>query len=179
MDFGEKLTIFERNLLRGLAGVILLILSYGIISIFLNNAMIEKENEIMAATDTVNSQIALINQDTDTIKTSTSKYNSMTERLVSLSEELAEKNRRKNAIPVLMNQIMFCIPKGVQITSIENTSGNKIVINAQASTYDQLGYLKVSIRDDGILKDVVSDNGVKQSQNGLITTTIEGTLPIE
>ena len=73
---------------------------------------------------------------------------------------------------------MFSIPKGVQITSIENTSDVKIIINAQANTYDQLGYLKASLKNYGILVDVISDSGQKQTQNGLVTTVIEGNLPI-
>lgn len=103
----------------------------------------------------------------------------MTERLNDLNTALEEKNKRKNAIPALLNRIMFSIPKGVQITSIENTSGTKIVITAQAKTYDQLGYLKASIKNYDILTNVVSDSGIKQTQEGLITTTIEGNLPIE
>lgn len=141
--------------------------------------MTKKEEEITKATQEVNSQIALINNDISKIKANTSKYISMTEKLTNLNEEAEKKNRKKNSIPTLLNQIMFSIPKGVQITSIENTSGNKIVINAQANTYDQLGYLKASIKNYGILINVISDSGQKQTQDGLIKTTIEGTLPIE
>lgn len=102
----------------------------------------------------------------------------MTKRLTDLNTSIEEKRKVKNAIPTLLNQIMFSIPKGVQITSIENTSGTKIIINAQANTYDQLGYLKASIKNYNILINVVSDSGQKTSQDGPIKTTIEGDLPI-
>ena len=74
---------------------------------------------------------------------------------------------------------MYVIPKGVQITSIQNTSGDNIVINAQSATYEQLGYLKSKIKEEGILLNVVSDSGQKEGQTGLIKTVIEGELPIE
>lgn len=174
-----KLDKFEKSLLRFATGILMLIIVYSSISIYLNNSMNKKDAEIKKANEEVTSQISAINTDTTTIKTKTSKYISMTERLTSLNEAITDKNKRKNAIPALLNRIMYSIPKGVQITSIENTSGTKIVIKAQASTYDQLGYLKASIKNDNILFNVISDSGIKQTQDDVITTTIEGDLPIE
>ncbi|MCI9287443.1 MAG: hypothetical protein HFJ57_05720 [Clostridia bacterium] len=178
-DFKERLTAFERTLLRTSLGLLMLIIVYTGISIFLNNSMNKKEEEILNATLQVNSQIKQISEDDTNIKAKTAKYVSMTQRLTDLNAKTQDKNKRKNAIPTLLNQIMFSIPKGVQITSIQNTSGTKIVINAQANTYDQLGYLKASIKNYGILTNVISDSGEKQTQDGLIKTTIEGDLPIE
>lgn len=179
MDFKERLTGLEQTLLRIAVGLLMLIVVYAGISGFLNNSMNKKEEEILTATQQVNSQIKQITDDDTNIKSKTAKYVSMTERLTDLSAKTQDKNRRKNAIPTLLNQIMFSIPKGVQITSIQNTNGTKIVINAQANTYDQLGYLKASIKNYEILTDVISDSGEKQTQDGLIKTTIEGNLPIE
>lgn len=178
MNLKGKLTALEQTLLRIAYGILMLIIVYSGISIFLNNSMNKKAEEIEAATKQVNAQIASINNDTSIIKANRSKYETMTKRLTDLNASIEEKRKVKNAIPTLLNQIMFSIPKGVQITSIENTSGTKIVINAQANTYDQLGYLKASIKNYNILINVVSDSGQKTSQDGPITTTIEGDLPI-
>lgn len=178
MDLKEKLTGLEQTLLRVAYGILMLIIVYSGISIFLNNSMNKKEKEIDEATKQVNAQIASINNDTLTLKTNRSKYEAMTKRLTDLNASIEEKRKVKNAIPTLLNQIMFSIPKGVQITSIENTSGTKIIIKAEANTYDQLGYLKASIKNYNILINVVSDSGQKTSQDGPITTTIEGDLPI-
>lgn len=178
-DFKERLTALEQTLIRTAVALLMLIIVYSGISIFLNNSMNKKEKEILDVTVQANSQIKQITDDDTNIKAKTAKYVSMTERLTDLNAKTQDKNKRKNAIPTLLNQIMFSIPKGVQITSIENTNGTKIVINAQASTYDQLGYLKASIKNYGILTNVISDSGEKQTQDGLIKTTIEGNLPIE
>ena len=72
---------------------------------------------------------------------------------------------------------MFSIPKGVQVTSIENVGGNRIIINAQAKKYEQLGYFKTVLKTQGILKSesVVSTPGTKSED--LIRITIEGELP--
>ena len=179
LDFKERLTALEQALLRIVVGLLMLIVVYGGISAYLNRSINKKEEEINKATVEVSSEIDKINSDNETIKSKTSKYVSMTERLTNLNAKAEERNKRKNAIPTLLNQIMFSIPKGVQITSIENTNGTKVVINAQASTYDQLGYLKASIKNYEILTNVISDSGEKQTQDGLIKTTIEGNLPIE
>lgn len=178
MSLKGRLTALEHTLIRFAYGILMLIIVYSGISIFLNNAMISKQNEISEATKEVNTQISAIKNDTSKIKANKSKYEAMTKRLTDINASIEEKRKIKNSIPTLLNQIMFSIPKGVQITSIENTSGTKIVINAQANTYEQLGYLKASIKNYDILINVISDSGQKTSQDGPITTTIEGDLPI-
>ncbi len=179
LDFNEKLTQGEIGLIRIVVGILVILLIYSGVSIFLNNEIQNKKQEVISATQVVNAEIGKINSDTTKLRGNTNKYNTMTQKLEELTSKTQEKNRRKNAIPTLLNQIMFTIPKGVQITSIENTSGANIVINVQSSNYEQLGYFKSKIKEDGILLDVVSDSGQKQGQNGLIKTVIEGKLPIE
>lgn len=178
MDFHEKLTAGEIGLIRIAVGILMLIFIYSGISMFLNKEIQNKNNEIQKATQEINVQIAKINTDTTQLRNNTSKYKSMVQRLEDLTSKTQEKSRRKNAIPTLLNQIMYVIPKGVQITSIQNTSGDTIVINAQSYNYEQLGYFKSKIKEDDILLNVVSDSGERQGQTGLIKTVIEGSLPI-
>lgn len=178
MDFREKLTAGEVALIRIAAMLFMIIILYSGMSLFLNKAIENKRDEVQKATQEVNLEISKINNDTSKLRTNTNKYRSMVERLNQLTTQTQEKNKRKNAIPTLLNQIMYVIPKGVQITSIENTSGDDIVIHVQSLTYEQLGYLKSKIKEDGILLNVVSDSGQKEGQTGLIKTVIEGKLPI-
>lgn len=179
MDFREKLTAGELTLIRIAVTLFMIIILYSGMSLFLNKAIENKNDEVQKATQEVNLEISKINNDISKLRTNTSKYKSMVERLNQLSTQTQEKNKRKNAIPTLLNQIMYVIPKGVQITSIENTSGDHIVIRAQSLTYEQLGYLKSKIKEDGILLNVVSDSAQKEGQTGLIKTVIEGGLPIQ
>lgn len=175
MDFKAELSAGEKNLIRVAIGLLLIITVYIGFSLYLSGQMNKKQEEIAKATAQVQSQIALIQTDISKIKTNTSQYISMRQKLEDLNNQISEKNRLKNAIPTLLNQIMFIIPQEVQITSIENTSGTHIVINAQAERYEQLGYLKGKIKADGILLNVVSDSS--QKQEGIVKVTIEGDLP--
>lgn len=179
MDFKEKLTSGEMSLIRIAITLLMIIIIYSGISLFLNKAIQNKSKEISQATEQVNLEISKINNDISKLRANTSKYKSMAERLDQLTTKTQEKNKRKNAIPTLLNQIMYVIPKGVQITSIENTSGDDIVIQAQSLTYEQLGYLKSKIKEDGILLNVVSDSAYREGQTGLIKTKIQGKLPIQ
>ena len=88
-----------------------------------------------------------------------------------------ENTRNKNMIPTFLTQLMGIIPKGVQITSIENTTDKHMVINAQSKKYEQLGYLKAKLREDGILlsDSVVSTPGTKEGD--FVKIRIEGDLP--
>ena len=70
---------------------------------------------------------------------------------------------------------MYIIPEGVQLTSIQNTTGKKMSIVAQSSDYDQLGYFIAKIKVGGILNNAVSSSS--QKSGGIITVTIEGELP--
>ena len=99
----------------------------------------------------------------------------MIKNLEEANQKLAERNKRKNAIPNLLNQIMSIIPENVQLTSIENTTDTHIVINAQSDKYEQLGYLKAKIKLDVILTNVISSAG--QKDNNVVTVKIEGDLP--
>ena len=101
--------------------------------------------------------------------------NSRINNLRNRSQATNEKLRAKNSIPNLLNQIMFVIPKSVQLTSIKNTNEKHIIINAQSEAYEQLAYFKGKLEIDEILVNVQSDSSTKQ--NGIIKVTIEGDLP--
>ena len=98
------------------------------------------------------------------------------------SSEIASKQGRKNEIPTLLNQIVYIIPKNVQLTSIENnevTSGNEtkqhIIITAQSEQYEQLAYFKARLSNNGYLTNVTSSEGSKDGE--YVVVTIEGDLP--
>ena len=81
----------------------------------------------------------------------------------------------KKAVPNLLNRLMYIMPNTVQLTSIQNTNSTHVVIEAQSTKYEQLGYLSSSIRTKEILKNVIATPG--QKSNNIITIRIEGDLP--
>ena len=71
---------------------------------------------------------------------------------------------------------MSIIPENVQITAIENTEdndGKHIIIKAQSEYYDELGYFKVKLKEEGILTNVVSSQDTTDS---FVEMVIEGDL---
>ena len=71
---------------------------------------------------------------------------------------------------------MYNIPVGVQILSIENPSGEKsITLTAQSSKYDQLGYFKAVLEEEGVLTNITTTRGEKSGE--MINITITGELP--
>ena len=136
-----------------------------------------KIKQINTVKEDTQEQIQLADRDLQKLNNKTTNYQRMTENLKSYSDAVAEKNRTKNVIPTLLSELMYIIPQGVTITSIENTTGSHIVINAQSSKYELLGYLKGKIITDGILSPstVISTSGVKQ--NDTVMIVIEGDLP--
>lgn len=174
-DLNQAFDKTEINLLRLVIGLLILVIVYSGFSGLLNEQMNKKENEATQSISDTNSQIALANTDDNKIKSKTNEYTQMIKNLQDLNDKISETNKTKNAIPNLLGQIMFIIPENVQITSIQNTSGNHIEINAQSNKYEQLGYLKAKIKTDNILTNVISTTG--QKENSVITVKIEGDLP--
>lgn len=174
-DLGQKLDKTEKGLLRIATGLLLLVVSYSGFASLLNSQIGKKQQEAESYIENTNKQIQLANADNEKIKTKTNEYTTMINELEQANEKIADRNKTRNAIPNLLNQIMSIIPENVQLTSIENTSGTHIVINAQSNKYEQLGYLKAKIKADVILTNVISTAG--QKDNNIVTVKIEGDLP--
>lgn len=174
-DLGQKLDKTEKGLLRIATGLLLLVVIYSGFASLLNSQIEKKQQEAESYIGNTNKQIQLANADNEKIKTKTNEYTTMINELEQANEKIADRNKTRNAIPNLLNQIMSIIPENVQLTSIENTSGTHVVINAQSNKYEQLGYLKAKIKADVILTNVISTAG--QKDNNIVTVKIEGDLP--
>lgn len=153
----------------------LTIIMYATFSVLLGKQIENKSEEVDDLIAYTQEQISLAEEDQATIDTRTNEYKSMVQALENINDRISDVNQSRNMIPNLLNQIMFVIPEGVQITSIENTTDRHIVIIAQASKYEQLGYFKAKLKSDGILNNVISDSGVYDGS--AVKVTIEGDLP--
>lgn len=174
-DLGQKLDKTEIGLIRVVSALLILVIVYSCFSALLANQIDAKESEAEESIASTNKQIQLANSDDEKIKTKTNEYTTMIENLQEANDRLADRNRTRNAIPNLLNQIMSVIPASVQLTSIENTTSSHIVINAQSDKYEQLGYLVAKMKNDVILTNVISTAGQKDSN--VVTIKIEGDLP--
>lgn len=167
----------EKWLSRTAFGILAFIIIYSCMTIFLNIETNKKMAEVDSVKQDTTEQIQLISKDIQILNNKATDYTSMTDNLKSYNDEVESNLKSKNVIPLLLTRIMNVIPDGVTLTSIENTTGTHIVINAQSEDYDLLGFFKGSIIVDGILSPstVVSTSGVKQ--DGIVKVVIEGDLP--
>lgn len=174
-DLGQKLDRTEKSLIRTAVGLGILLVVYSGFSVLLSNQMDKKKEEARQSISSTNSQIQLAETDNTKIQSKTNEYTTMITNLEEINNRITDINRNKNTIPNLLNEIMFSMPEGVQITSIQNTVDRKIEIIAQSDRYDQLGMFKAIIQTQQILTGVVSTAG--QKENNVITVKIEGELP--
>ena len=173
-DFKDALTRGEKMMIREAVGALLGVVLYAVIAAVLFNLIQNKEAEVDASTQNVKTQIAAVNADKSELDKKAAQYDRMLQTAEKRSESKTEEKRTKFAIPNLLNQIMYVIPKSVQLTSIRN-SNTSITITAQSSKYEGIGIFIAKLKQDGILADVVSDTS--QKQNGVVTVTIKGELP--
>ena len=173
-DLRAKMDATEKWMLRTAGGIFLFTIIYSCFSAYLNveiNEKIEQTEEVQTYTK---AQIALVESDIAAVDTKTNAYTEMTANLQEASDSLTNSLIAKDAIPNLLHQILYSIPQDVQLTKIENTEDAHIVIEAQATTYEQLGYFKVKLSQDNILYNVVSTQGEKDGD--YVKVVIEGDL---
>ena len=177
-DLSGKLDATERWLLRGAAGVLIFIILYSGCSVYLNSKISEKIDEAEEVSSYTDTQIALAESDISRVKEKTNKYQEMTDNLKNINEKIKDDLSLKNSIPNLLVEISNVIPQNVQITQIENTSDSNdrhVIINVQSKYYDDLGYFKAKLKEEGILNNIVSTQGEKQGD--FVKIVIEGDLP--
>ena len=170
-----ELDFAETTLLRIVAMLLLIIILYIAMSEFLSSAINKKIAEAEEVTQASEAEVAKITQYTTLIDDRTAEYQKVVDSIDEANSQISENFSSKNAIPNLLNKIMQNIPTGVQLLSIENASGKSITITAQANKYDQLGYFKAVLEEEGILTNITTTKGTKQGD--LINITITGELP--
>ena len=173
-----KLDATERWLLRGTMGVLMLTILYSGFAVYLNNRISEKIEETESVSQYTDTQIAMAESDINRVKQKANEYKDMENNLRNINTKIEDDLSLKGTIPTLLMQIASSIPQAVQVTEIENTSSNDnrhIIIYAQSQYYDELGYFKAKLSEDGILNNVVSTQGEKQGD--FVKIVIEGDLP--
>ena len=179
-DMKGKLNAGERWLVRGATGVFILIILFSILSCYIQNRINDKIVEAEETSLYTDQQIALVQMDIAQVVDKANEYKEMEDNLRNINQKIEDDLDLKGSIPNLLVGIMSVIPENVQVTDIENTSGNEsrhIVIKAQSKYYDELGYFKAKLKEDGILNNIVSTQGEKQDD--FVKIVIEGDLPWE
>lgn len=175
VSFSGPLTHIEGWITRLGVTCLLFLIAYTLITSFLSNSISEKQAKAENTIKETEEIIAMIDNNTMKANNKTSEYSARIVKLENINDEIKTKNKYRKVIPNLLINIMSVIPSGVQITSIENTMDDRIVISAQAAKYEQLAYFKVKLKSEGILTNLNSDSGIKQGT--VVKITIEGNLP--
>ena len=173
-DMKGALDNTEKWLVRTISGILMFIIIYSGITIFLKVQTDNKLKQVQDVKNDTTQQIALVDSDIQKLNNKTTKYNEILKKLEDYKSETNENRKIKDSIPNLLTSIMFGMPQQVTITSIKNTTGYTIRIEAEAKEYAQLGYFIGNIKTPGILYNVTSSSGVKQ--NDVVKVTIEGSL---
>ncbi len=173
----KTLDIVEKNATRLAIALFILLVIYIIAEKFILGSIHKKQLSIDDVITDTDKKIAAVQNDTRLINSRSNEYKSLIDKINKANEKLTQSYARKNAIPNFLTQIMFNMPYNVQLVSIQNQGekSKQITIVARAEKYEQLGYLKATLKNSGILTDITSTSGTKQ--NGVIEVTITGNLP--
>ncbi len=174
-DFKKPLDVIEKNLIRSAVGILILIIVYAVFSNIIIDRINKKDTEVQAFITDSQQKLSDITNNTKLIQERTNKYDELIQKIEDANNQLTESYKKKNVIPNFLTEIMFNIPKEVQLLSIQNTTGKQIKMEAQSREYEQLGYFIAKIKNENILTDVTATSGTRQGE--YILVTIEGNLP--
>ena len=172
-DLKGEFDNIEKWLMRTLSGVLAFVIIYSGFALFLKGQTDKKLKEVADVTGHTIEQIKLVEKDIEAVNNRTTKYEEVLRNLEEYKNETSENRKIKDSIPNFLTALMT-MPQGVTVTSITNTTGYTIRIEAQSKEYSQLGYLIANLKTKNILYNVTSSSGVKQ--NDIIKVVIEGSL---
>ena len=172
---GSSLDRGEMALLRTGIGVLILLVIYIVFSSLLFKSINKKDDEAKQYIKETRAQISTIDKNTKLVTDRTTQYKDLIAKIDEANNRITENTLKKNALPNLLTRVMYNIPKEVQLISVQNTSGKTIKIEAQSKEYEQLGYFVAKLKNEGILTNVTSTSGIKQTE--FVKVTIEGDLP--
>lgn len=179
MSMKGELSPSEKWLIRCMLTTFIVIITFSVCSNFLGKQIIEKTEDAKEVIEDTTKQMSAVNQDDAKVLNKKKDYDTFKAELEDTNEEIATKRARKNQIPTLLNQIVYIIPKNVQLTRIRNVVTDEgkqhIVMTAQSKQYEQLAYFKARLKNNGYLDNVTSTEGTKESE--YVVTIIEGDLP--
>ena len=155
--------------------LLILLVVYSILAKYIIGEINKKATEYIDVINDTEQKTAAIMMDKRRIDARVGEYESIIAIMEQSNSEVIETITGRNAIPNLLNRIMYAIPKEVQLTNLKNTSGKVIQIEAQSDRYQYLGFFIAKIKNDGILTEVTSTEGTKAG--GIIKITITGKLP--
>lgn len=167
----------KKWIMRDFAGVLILSALYvGLVGYIAYEQKNKEENIKQTRTD-INEQISLIDKDKGKVNSKTSEYETLTANLQNATSAINDKASYRNTIPTLLSEIMYVIPREVQLTLLENPSGKKVIINAQSNKYEQLAYFKALLKSKAVLQpnSIVSSDATKEGT--VVKIVIEGELP--
>ena len=175
MDLGTSLDFIEKTMIRVSVGLLVLIISYSAVAKFAVNKIANKQDETQLVIEDTQNKIDSVNNDVTKINSKTTEYEERISKIDEANSELNEYYETKNSVPILLTNVQSVIPDGVQLLSIQNTTGKHVQIKAQAEKYEQLGFFIAKLKTDGILINITSDSGTKTEN--VIQITIEGDFP--
>ena len=191
VDTKKEMNAFDKTVLRLAICLCVGVVTYGLASNSIIKQIDDKSSQIDTQLKVVNAQIETMNSQISSINSGKNAYDKMYDTLEQIKNPPASNEEDsssdgsntnledtvipKNAIPNLLNRIVYTIPTQVRITSIKNTIDKHIVIEAQASKYEQLGYFRSALENQGYLENIKSTSGIRSG--GTVVITIEGDLP--
>jgi actin-related protein len=119
----------------------------------------------------IRQELADIESDTTQINSSAVEYQSKTNKLEDIINQIIREDERSFNIPNLLSQIMFMVPDDVKISSLEVATNNEVLIEANSGKYSQLGYFVSKLKLENILYNVdmevlSMDNDIKIKVSG-------------
>lgn len=153
------------------------LLTYCIASTVISGQIQAKTSEVKAQIGKANSVISAAKTDATYLKGVSDQYVQVTEKLSAILvkiDKTAKKQQNDFDIPNFLSELMFIMPSGVKVTSIQVSRIGEVEMEAESGQYAQLGFFVSRLKLEGILNDVDME---VVSDSGNIKIIVSGVMP--
>ncbi len=162
---------FDAWLIRGAISLLAVFIAYSGLSYYSNSVIQAKIAEAEQNIKYTENEIENIKSDISYIDTQQVEYQTKTDKLTRILDQIKSRTERSFDVPNFMSQLMFIIPEDVKVTSVNVTTDNRVTLEASSGKYAQLGYfvsrLKLEKALNNVDMQVISmDNDIKIQVNG-------------
>lgn len=167
------LDTFDAWLIRTAISLLVIFVAYVGLACYTEDVIQAKIEEADQNIATAQKQIENVDTDRNYIVTQTTEYQTKTNKLTRILDQIKAKTERSFDVPNFMSQLMFIIPEDVRVTSVVVNSNREVSVEATSGKYAQLGYFVSRLKLENALKyvdmEVISmDNDIKIRVNGVL-----------
>ncbi len=176
-DVVEGYGRIDAALVKIMSAALAFLISYCVGAIWISGQLQAKTTEVKGEITKANRVITTAKDDATYLKGVSDDYVEVTNKLSAILVKINQNSITQQNdfdIPNFLSELMFIMPSGVKVTSIDVEKSGGVKMEAESGQYAQLGFFVSRLKLEGILNDVDME---VVSDSGNIKIIVSGVMP--